>query len=156
MKPKRKFLFFFATLMSTTTACSDRHASGHDLVQKDALGTDRANREWSGERKTVCYRSEWNDSDAESLPDVLELTVTIDGRHVEGIYNWLPAYKDQRLGNFNGDIEDGHITASYEFRQEGVVEQALVSIDLQDNQAVVSGGREESGLDATIGRVACQ
>ena len=50
--------------------------------------------------------------------DVEELTVTIDGDAATGDYNWLPAFKDQRLGQFSGTVDGDTISATYEFAQE--------------------------------------
>ena len=45
-----------------------------------------------------------------------------------GDYNWLPAFKDQRLGKFEGQIDGEAISASYEHSQEGQSQVAQILI----------------------------
>ena len=72
-----------------------------------------------------------------------------------GDYNWLPAFKDPRLGTFEGNFDGPVISANYKFTQEGRSQTAQIRIRLEPGQAVVEGGLPELGLNATIGQVDC-
>jgi hypothetical protein len=72
-----------------------------------------------------------------------------------GEYHWLPAFKDERLGTFEGRIDDQLISASYEYTQEGRSQIIPITIRLEPGRAIVEGGPAESGLGATIRQVDC-
>ena len=48
--------------------------------------------------------------------DVEELIVALDGNAATGEYNWIPAYKDKRLGKFTGTVEGQIVSATYTYR----------------------------------------
>lgn len=52
--------------------------------------------------KRHCFRNVYPFDDQPTQKDILELIIEIDGNHAIGDYNWLPAYKDKRLGRFDG------------------------------------------------------
>jgi len=81
--------------------------------------------------------------------------MVVDGTKVTGEYNWIPAYKDKRLGRFQGSIQNDSISARYDFEQEGQSETAAISITLEEGQAIVKGERPELGFDSTLARVEC-
>jgi hypothetical protein len=87
--------------------------------------------------------------------DVQSLTIEIDSDRAVGEYNWLPAFKDRRLGRFEGALDGQSVTASYEYTQEGQSGIATISITLESDHVVVEGGSPELGLDATIEQVDC-
>ncbi len=105
--------------------------------------------------RRYCYRNEYPFADQPESKDVLSLTIDINDDRVTGDYNWLPAFKDKRMGRFAGSIEGQLITATYTFTQEGHMDQAAIMIRLDPEQAVVSGGGTELGLRAIIARVTC-
>ncbi len=104
----------------------------------------------------LCFRNEHPFKDAPSKQDVEELNLEIEGENVTGIYNWLPAEKDQRKGSLTGTIKDKVIQAQYTFTQEGTEKTTKIKITLAAEQATVSGGPPVLGLGATLGKVACQ
>ena len=87
--------------------------------------------------------------------DVEELIVVIDGHRVTGEYNWVPAYKDRRLGRFTGTLHGNTINADYAYQQEGQSATTAISITLEEQQATVKGGPRELGLDRSLRRAAC-
>jgi hypothetical protein len=99
-----------------------------------------------------CFRNEYPIDDTRDLE---ELVVEVRGSRATGEYNWLPAYKDRRVGRFTGALEEGVIDARYEYRQEGTTGTARISIALEDHRAVVRGGPPELGLERTLARVEC-
>ncbi len=99
-----------------------------------------------------CFRSEFGMDD---IKDVEELTIIIDGEAATGEYNWIPGYKDKRLGTYTGTFADPVVSATYEFQQEGQTAIAAITITIEDEQVTVEGGAPELGLNTTIARVDC-
>ena len=97
----------------------------------------------------------WSEFGMDDIKDVEELTVVLDGDAATGVYNWIPAYKDKRLGNYTGTFADPVISADYEFQQEGQTTTAKIMITIEDDQVSVEGGAPELGLKTTIARVEC-
>jgi hypothetical protein len=102
-----------------------------------------------------CYRNEFPFEGELDQMDVQSLTIEIDSDRAVGEYNWLPAFKDRRLGRFEGALDGQSVTASYEYTQEGQSGIATISITLESDHVVVEGGSPELGLDATIEQVDC-
>ena len=99
-----------------------------------------------------CFRNEHAIGDAK---DVEELIVAIDDSAATGEYNWIPAYKDKRLGKFTGTVEGQIVSATYTYEQEGQSADAAITITLDEKQAAVKGGAPELGLNQTLARVDC-
>ncbi len=99
-----------------------------------------------------CFRSEFGMDD---VKDVEELTIILDGDVATGVYNWIPAYKDKRMGTYTGTFADPVISADYEFQQEGQTATAQITITIEDDQVSIEGGAPELGLKTTIARVGC-
>ncbi len=102
-----------------------------------------------------CYRNEYPFDGEPEQKDVQTLTLEIDGKRVVGEYNWLPAFKDKRVGRFEGSIDGQSATVTYEYTQEGQSAVATISIRLEPEQVVVEGGEPELGLNATIAKEGC-
>lgn len=102
-----------------------------------------------------CYRNEYPFDGEPDQKDVQTLTLEIDGSRAVGEYSWLPAFKDKRVGRFEGLFDGQAVTATYEYTQEGQSAVATISIRLEPEQVVVEGGSPELGLNATIARVDC-
>ena len=102
-----------------------------------------------------CFQNEYPYQNSPSKNDVLELNLEIKGNNVSGVYNWLPAEKDQRKGSLNGTIEDKTITAQYKYMQEGTEHTVEMKILLMEGKAQVLGGQPELGLNTTIDQIEC-
>ncbi len=102
-----------------------------------------------------CYKNEYPFDGEPNMKDVESLTIEVNGDRAVGEYNWLPAFKDKRIGQFQGTIDDQLVTANYEYTQEGQSAVATISIRLEPSQAVVESERPELGLNATIALVDC-
>ena len=107
------------------------------------------------ETTRYCYRNEYPFEDAPNQKDVQSLTIEISAVRASGEYNWLPAFKDQRVGRFEGTVDGQSIVARYEYTQEGQSGVTTISIRLEPGQAVVEGGSAALGLAATLTRVDC-
>ncbi len=99
-----------------------------------------------------CFR---NESPIGDTKDVEELIVVLTDGSATGEYNWIPAYKDKRLGKFTGIAEGQIVSATYEYEQEGQSANAAITITLEEEQASVKGGAPELGLNQTLARVDC-
>ncbi|MAU70699.1 MAG: hypothetical protein CML04_01265 [Pseudozobellia sp.] len=119
------------------------------------LGCKESKKENSGE-EMLCFRNEYAYNDSSGLKDVEELNLTILDGKVNGSYNWLPAEKDQRKGDFTGTLTGDIIKATYTFSQEGTESTAELTIELEDDKAIVTGGKEELGLNRTLTQVNCE
>lgn len=143
-------LSFVAIILVLSAGCSKNN--GRDVEQQTSRETDRIEAASSTQH---CFRNEYPFDDEPDQRDIEELVVVIDGSHATGDYNWIPVYKDSRLGRFDGTIQNDSISASYEFEQEGQSETAIISITLEKGQAIIKGESPEPGLDSTLARVDC-
>lgn len=85
-----------------------------------------------------------------------ELSLTIIGKEVTGMYHWLPVEKDQRKGSLSGELEGNSIRAKYIFMQEGIQNEADIIIHMEETKASISGGAPELGLEAVLKKVNCE
>ncbi len=99
-----------------------------------------------------CFRNEYGTG---SDKDVEELIVNVAGSQATGEYNWLPVFKDRRLGTFEGTFANDTIDARYTYQQEGMQNSAQISILIGDNQAVVTGDEPALGLSAALAQAGC-
>jgi hypothetical protein len=136
-------------IATATAACSD----GDQSVDTQVLTKIDMAAETTPTRR--CYRNEYAFEGEPNKADVESLTIEINGVRAVGEYNWLPAFKDHRLGQFEGTVDGQTVTASYEYTQEGRSDVATILIELESEQVVVEGGSPELGLNATIARVDC-
>jgi len=104
----------------------------------------------------LCYRNESFLPDKPTDKDIDELEINIQSGVVKGVYNWIPKFKDRRIGKFEGVIKDSVIHASYIFLQEGISDTSDIRITFNVNQAVIEGDRQELGLSKTLKRVQCE
>ena len=90
----------------------------------------------------ICFKSEthWKDPSPEfkNAFDIIRLEITVTGKNVYGIYNWIPYAKDSRIGSFVGTIENKKIKAKYVYQQEGVYAAEDIEIVLTDTNAVLN------------------
>ncbi|MGB5164618.1 MAG: hypothetical protein WBN61_05120 [Woeseiaceae bacterium] len=100
-----------------------------------------------------CFR---NEHPFQDTMDIEELIVVLDGGGATGQYNWLPAFKDARLGRFTGSLHGNTISADYAYEQEGQSATIRISIILEDDRAIVEGGPVQLGLNRTLLRAACE
>ncbi|MDY6938354.1 MAG: hypothetical protein SWY16_11870 [Cyanobacteriota bacterium] len=99
-----------------------------------------------------CFREETGSGE---FVDVLELAIEETGDRATGYYNWLPARKSQRTGEFRGSIRENIVSADYEYIQEGTSGTETIEIVLEETQAVVRGGPISLGLNAEVPRINC-
>lgn len=104
------------------------------------------------ENGDYCFKETFSNGD---VTDVQELKFSISGRDVTGEYNWLPQFKDRRVGKFGGTVAGSQINAAYEFSQEGTNASTVITITVEDDKAIIEGGAPELGLGATISKIQC-
>ena len=109
----------------------------------------------SGAVDRQCFRNEYPFPDEPGTADVVDLSVMLEGARVTGVYRWLPAFKDRRVGTLEGSVRNDTIAATYTFSQEGSNQSAEITIVLEQLRAVARGGLPALGLGADIARVAC-
>lgn len=103
----------------------------------------------------ICYRNEYPFDAEPDREDVERLTLEIEGNRAVGEYSWLPAFKDKRIGQFEGSYDGQFVTAIYEYTQEGQSAVSTISIKVEPERVVVEGESPELGLNATISRAEC-
>lgn len=89
----------------------------------------------------------------EQAADYDQLKITITGKKVYGIFNWLPYEKDSRKGSFVGTIANNRITATYVYVQEEIYEGIEIEIILTADYARITS-KEFGTLD--IAKVECE
>lgn len=87
--------------------------------------------------------------------DVTVLTLTRDGEHVEGVYHWLPAFKDQRVGDFRGERTEAGLRVDYTYQQEGTAATTTLLLTPSAEHIQIEGGEPALGLAQTLSRVKC-
>ncbi len=87
--------------------------------------------------------------------DVQVLVLNTQGQQIDGVYHWLPAFKDQRLGRFSGKITANGNPVIYTYTQEGIKGSETLGLDIQNSQISVNGGPPEMGLAATLKQIDC-
>ena len=103
----------------------------------------------------LCFKKETSFKENPEDKDVIELNLEFKDSLVSGVYNYIPAFKDQRKGNLKGTISEDIFTAEYTFMQEGKEDTASLEIYLSETEAVISGGAPELGLNATLPQSEC-
>ncbi len=147
-----------AVLVVLLTSCntSNKTTDAENTVVEDTL-VENTQTETISPIKKECFRNEMPYKDGSGLKDIEELNYTLlENQKVTGVYNWLPAEKDQREGTFEGTLEGNKINGMYKFQQEGIQDSTSITIMLENNQVVVSGGDEALGLSATLPKADCQ
>lgn len=139
-------------LLYASGLCLFSACSGDDSSGKLQNSSKRFVPLESTEPTRFCFRNEYSH---DGMYDVEELVIDLDGSSATGDYNWIPAEKDQRWGQFRGSIENGVIEAEYEYEQEGQTSSTSISIVVTPTEATVFGGSVELGLNQTLARAGC-
>jgi len=134
----------------SSSGCFDGHLGRETKAVEVIKQTGRA----AGTSR-YCYRNEYSFEDEPDKKDIQSLSVDVSGVRATGDYSWLPAFKDQRIGRFEGTVDGQIIVARYEYTQEGQSGVTTISITLGPERAVVEGGPHALGLAARIARVNC-
>lgn len=129
-------------------AGSKRRAITDDFEQEDA----------EGEMESVCYEEVVPYRDGSNLKDVIELALNINHGNgtVTGNYNYLPAEKDQRIGQIDGSMWKGAISAKYTYVQEGQKDTSTVRIHLKDKLAVIESQERHLGFFTELKQTRCR
>ena len=113
----------FATILSVVMllpACSQNKDSEQSEREQTSEVTEVAQHQW-------CYLKTMEGSPMMDGPDTLQrmidstqLTITIEGMKVSGMFNYIPAESDARIGTFSGTMDSSNrIEAIYVYDQEG-------------------------------------
>lgn len=161
-------LFFFISVSACSSDRSDENISEQSIVEPSSqkvLPTEGSNMKKesrledmaSKEKSHLCYQNISTFKDNPNNKDVVELKLTISGSSVIGEYNYLPAFKDQRIGQLEGGLEKKNIIkAKYSYEQEGEIGTAQISITLNNDSAIISGGDPALGLTETLTETSCK
>jgi len=131
--------------------CNDAKSSGSDKQSSPAKTDSLARVTDSGvTTEKLCFENVHPYKNPppgyEQAADYDQLKITIKGKKVFGIWNWLPYEKDSRKGSFVGTIENNRITATYVYVQEEIYEGIEIEILLMKDYARVSS-KELGTLD---------
>lgn len=88
--------------------------------------------------------------------DITLLTLTQNGETISGNYYWLPAFKDRRLGSFEGEKSEKGYQVTYAYEQEGVRGHSALTFVLEPDHIVIQGGEPSLGLAQTLPKVDCK
>jgi len=139
---KRNILFLVMILIIT---CCNNSKSPNSINQNSSEKTDTfpAVTDFNMTPEKLCFKSEtpWKDPTPEfkNAKDIIRLEITITGKNVYGIYNWIPYAKDSKIGSFVGIIENDKIKAKYVYQQEGLYTADDIEIVLTDTNAFLNG-----------------
>lgn len=106
------------------------------------------------EIKEVCYVSGGKEKDLSEL----RLSINYGNGTVKGTYNYLPEEKDHRLGEIDGSLWKGGISAQYNFEQEGQKDTANIRIELKEREAIIQGEEKDKalGLEDRLTKIDCE
>lgn len=90
---------------------------------------------------TYCFVSTFGQN--ANYQDTTFVKLTIIGDEVTGRYDWIPAGKDSARGILNGTIENGIITAIYDYTIEGSQQKEEMIFKMEVNQLLVKKGELE-------------
>ncbi|MGS2762440.1 hypothetical protein [Sinomicrobium sp. M5D2P9] len=95
----------------------------------------------------LCFLSTGKDIEREDrvIRDSTILTLHVEQKKVQGIFNWFPAEKDGRSGTVEGTMKDGIILGKYTFNQEGMTETQDIRIEITDNEAKITTNPGKEG-----------
>lgn len=135
-------------------ACSCLGLTGCSIPEAQE-GNEEEPRVTTSHIEQHCFRNKYPFPDDPENWDIEELFVEIEGGGARGRYSWLPAFKDQRVGDLLGGVEADVVQATYTFAQEGGITAARITITLGEDVATVRGGLPALGLNASIQRIDC-
>ena len=93
---------------------------------------------------TYCFVSTFGED--VNYQDTTFVKLTIIGDEVTGRYDWIPAGKDSARGTLNGTINNGIITAVYDYMIEGSQQKEEMIFKMEVNQLLIKrGALEEVG-----------
>lgn len=100
------------------------------------------------EIKELCYLDVTQSKNDPAIIDTMSLTVSINGKNVTGIYNWLPYEKDRKTGTYTGTINDSVVNAIYTYNSEGQVQKEELIFKLNNQTALIKFGEmvEQNGI----------
>ena len=136
---KSTLLFLITIFM--ITGCNNSKSPSSSI--QNSYDTSAAVPDFSITPEYLCFMSEtpWQDPPPEfkNAMDIVRLEMTVTGKNVYGIYNWIPYAKDSKIGSFVGTIENERIKAKYVYQQEGRYTAEDIEIVLTDTNAVLNG-----------------
>lgn len=113
-------IFFLVTIL--ITGCNNSEsANSHNQNSSEKTDTLAAISDLNITPEKFCFMSEtpWQNPSPEFInaKDIVRLEMTITGKNVYGIYNWIPYAKDSKIGSFIGTVENKKIKAKYVYQQ---------------------------------------
>ncbi len=102
----------------------------------------------------MCYQNTYGVVEGEQ--DFELLWLYIDDGKVKGEYNWLPAFKDKRIGSFWGKTSgESSADVEYLFSQEGINTRVRLILTYDERSVSIKGGEALMGLTARLYRIDC-
>ena len=109
--------------------------------------------------KTFCFKSSEKgiEIDGQQYYDVTAVQFTLSDQGLaRGTFDWMPAEKDWRRGQFTGTYQDGSIKALYSFTQEGDEYAENIQIVFNDYKCSVKGTAPDFGDFNDIPKIECE
>ena len=135
-------MFILVTILMITGCNNSKSTNSHNQNSSGKTDTLGAIINLNITPEKFCFMSEtpWKDPTPEFINaiDIVRLEITVTGKNVYGIYNWIPYGKDAKIGSFVGTIENKKIKAKYVYQQEGVYAAEDIEIVLTDTNAVLN------------------
>lgn len=108
------------------------------------------------ERIPYCFRNIFPYQDGSDRKDVEEMYLTVQGNQVMGSLIWFPAEKDLRRGQVEGTINNGVMTLTYLFSQEGQTNSVELTATLLEDAIKIRSALPELGISEQIKKVPCE
>ena len=135
-------MFFLMTILMITGCNNSKSPNSINQNSSDKTDTLAALTDLNITPEKLCFMSEtpWKDPTPEFINaiDIVRLEITVTGKNVYGIYNWIPYAKDSKIGSFVGTIENKIVKAKYVYQQEGTYAAEDIVIVLTDTYAILN------------------
>ena len=122
MKKINYTYILFAIFISIITGCNIQSSSSKESSENKP--SNKRDKEVLTSENINCYlevtpyHTEFNGEKIQ-LADSLYISVNIKEQNINGIYNWLPAEKDQLRGSYEGEIINDTANVIYTYYGEG-------------------------------------
>jgi len=149
---KNIMYFFIASLFimscNTTIEHTDFEGEGDDIIEVDLP------KSFEGKHcflETLPHEPFVSDGgDTIHFVDSTVIQLEIVGDQVKGVFNWMPAEKDQAHGTLEGTIKDDIIRALYSYTIEGDEQQEEKIFQLRDAAIAVKTGELEEDAKGVL------
>jgi len=118
-------------------ACQNNSTTKKETTNNSSVAENITEPEETVLTNTYCFIASEGDG---AYQDTTAVKLVVIGNEVTGNYNWIPAGKDAARGTLSGTINNGIITAIYDYEIEGSNQKEEMIFKMEVNQLLVKKG----------------